>query len=100
MTASPSLTPAPAKESKRLGRRFLAWLLGAFVVLVLLFAVAVLNNNYSMHQRSRAEFTAQFDRAIESSTQSIVQHPENYGNPPLMFMVGDMAEMSGDPRLQ
>ena len=65
-----------------------------------LFVIAVLNNNYSLRHRSRAEFNSQFDRAIESSTQWIVQHPKNYGNPPLMFMVGDMAEMSGDSRLR
>ena len=27
-------------------------------------------------------------------------HPDVQGNPPLMYMIGDMAEMSGDPRLQ
>ncbi len=87
-------------QKKSLVRRLLAWLPAAVAVLAVLFAVAVLNNNYSLHRRSRAEFNAQLDRGIESSTQWIVAHPENYGNPPLMFMVGDMAEMSEDPRLQ
>ncbi len=100
MSASPSLAPASDSKEKSIVRRIISWLLAIVAVPLLVFAIAVLNNNYSMHQRSRAEFTAQLDRAIESSTQSIVQHPENYGNPPLMFMVGDMAEMSGDPRLQ
>ena len=63
-------------------------------------AVAVLNNNYSLHRASRAEFTAQLDRAIDSSTAWIVQQQDIQGNPPLMFMIGDMAEMSGDPRLR
>jgi hypothetical protein len=98
--ASPTLTPAPARQTKPLVRRLLGWLLAGVAVLAVLFAVAVLNNNYSVHHRSRAEFNAQLDRAIESSTQWILKNPENYGNPPLMYMVGDMAEMSGDPRLQ
>ena len=100
MTASPSLTPAPTKPRKPLIRRLVLCCLAAFAIVVLLFGVGVLNNNYSLHRRSRAEFNAQLDRAIETSTQWIVTHPENYGNPPLMFMVGDMAEMSSDPRLQ
>ena len=100
MTASPSLTSAPASPKKPVLRRLLGWLLALAAFLAVLFAVAVLNNNYSLHHRGRAEFNAQLDRAIESSTHWIVTHPENYGNSPLMFMVGDMAEMSGDPRLQ
>jgi len=99
MTAAPSLSPTPAKK-KSLIARLIVWLGLAFVAVVVLFALAVLNNNYSIHQRSRAEFNAQLDKAIESSTQWILSHPENYGNPPLMFMVGDMAEMSQDPRLR
>ena len=100
MSAAPSPITASATRKKPLLRRALGWLLVAIAVLVVLLAVGVLNNNYSLHRRSRAEFNAQLDRAIESSTQWIVTHPENYGNPPLMFMVGDMADMSGDPRLQ
>lgn len=69
-------------------------------ILIALGAVAVLNNNYSLHKLSRKEFSAGLDRSLDTSTQWIVQHPENYGNPPLMLMVGDMARMSGDPRLQ
>ncbi len=100
MTASPSLIPEAAAPRKSLVRRIVPWVLAAFALLVLLFAVAVINNNFSFHRGSRAEFNAQLDREIESATQWIVTHPENYGNPPLMFMVGDMAEMSSDPRLQ
>jgi hypothetical protein len=100
MTASPSLTADTPKQKKPLAGWVIAWLLAVFAVIVLLVAAAVVINNYSFHQRSRAEFNAQLNRAIESSTQWIVTHPENYGNPPLMFMVGDMAEMSDDPRLQ
>jgi len=99
MTASPSLILAPEKPNKPLARRILTWLLAGVAALVFLFAIAVINNNYSFPRRSRTEFNAQLERAMESSTQWIVTHPENYGNPPLMFMIGDMADMSGDPRL-
>ena len=107
MSASPSVSPespSPGSESaakkKSLGRRIFLWLLAAFAVLVVLFVIGVLNNNHALHHRSRAEFNAQLDHAIETSTQWILNNPENYGNPPLMFMIGDMAEMSDDPRLQ
>jgi len=98
MSASPS--PVVTKSGATLGRRLVVWLFAAFVLVVALFALAVINNNYSLHRTSRAEFNAQLNHAIDTSTQWILQHPENYGNPPLMFMIGDMAEMSNDPRLQ
>ena len=95
-----------ASEKPALAGRLLRWMATHVAILILLLAVVlaivgltVFNNNYSLHRRSRADFSAQLDHAIESSTQWMVQHPEIQGNPPLMFMVGDMAEMSGDPRL-
>ena len=97
----PSIPAAAGKsEKKGLVRRLLRWALVTIVIVVALFALAVLNNNYSLHKPSRAEFSSQLDRAIDTSTAWIVQHPDNYGNPPLMFMIGDMADMSGDPRLR
>ncbi len=89
--------PIPKKS---LVGRLLRWVLLASLIVVVLFAVAVLNNNYSLHRTSRAEFTAQMDRAIDSATTWIVQQQDIQGNPPLMFMIGDMAQMSGDPRLR
>ena len=98
---------ATASEEPVLAGRLPRWIATNIVILVLLGAVliavvglTVWNNNYSLHRMSRAEFSSQLDHAIEASTQWIVQHPEIQGNPPLMFMVGDMAEMSGDPRLR
>lgn len=95
-----------ASEEPALASRFLRWMTTHVAILILLLAVVlaivgltVLNNNYSLHRRSRADFSAQLDHAIEASTQWMVQHPEIQGNYALMFMVGDMAEMSGDPRL-
>jgi hypothetical protein len=94
------MTPAPEKQRKSLVGRLFTWAVIAFVVLVVLVVYAVVNNNYSFHHTSRAEFDAQLNHAIETSTQWIVQQTDIQGNPPLMFMIGDMAEMSGDPRLK
>jgi hypothetical protein len=100
MSASPAISPAPPAQKSSVVRRLVFWLLAVVVVVALLFAIAVIYNNYSFSRRSRAEFNAQLDHAIETSTQWIVTHPENYGNPPLMYMVGDMADMSSDPQLR
>ncbi len=64
---------------------------------MLLFGVLVLYNNYSFHRPTQAEFNAQLDHSIDTATNWIVQHPDIQGNPPLMFMIGDMADMSNDP---
>ena len=95
-----------ASEEPALAGRFLRWIATNVVTLILLVAVGlavvgltVFNNNYSLRRISRADFSSQLDHAIETSTQWMLQHPEIQGNPPLMFMVGDMAKMSGDPRL-
>jgi hypothetical protein len=90
--------PVPARKS--ILRRLVSLAVILVLVLVVLFAFAVWNNNRSPRETSRAEFTARLDHAIDTATQWIVQQPDIQGNPPLMFMIGDMAEMSGDPRLQ
>jgi 4-amino-4-deoxy-L-arabinose transferase-like glycosyltransferase len=97
---------AIASEKPALAGRLLRWIATNVAILILLVAVllaivamTVFNNNYSLHRISRADFSSQLDHAIENSTKWMLQHPEIQGNPPLMFMVGDMAEMSDDPRL-
>jgi len=100
-TDRPSISATTGQSKKKsLVRRLLKLVLAAIVLVVVLFGLGVLNNNYSLHKPSRAEFNAQVDRAMDTSTAWIVQHPDIYGNPPIMFMIGDMAQMSGDPRLQ
>jgi hypothetical protein len=96
----PSSATSPKAEKKGLVRRLTRMVLAAVAIVIALFAFAVLNNNYSLHKPSRAEFSSQVDRAIDTSTAWIVQHPDIQGNPPLMFMIGDMADMSDDPRLR
>lgn len=97
----PERAPSSTGTTKKsLVRRLIGWALVAIAALVILVAIAVFNNNHSLSRPSRAEFTAQLDRAIDSSTAWIVAQPDIQGNPPLMFMIGDMAQMSGDPRLR
>ena len=93
-SAKPVVGTLSRRRAKALAAMIL--LVAGFLAVV---ALTVLNNNYSLRRVSRADFSSQLDHAIETSTQWISQHPEVQGNPPLMFMVGDMAEMSGDPRL-
>jgi hypothetical protein len=90
----------PLEQPKSTIRRLFTCAAILVAVVVALLAFAIINNNHSFHQTPRAEFNARVDHAIDTSTNWIVQHPEIQGNPPLMFMIGDMAEMSGDPRLQ
>jgi hypothetical protein len=67
---------------------------------VALIAILILYNNYALRSPSRAEFTAQLDQKIELSTKWMSEHPDILGNPPLLFVIGDMASMSHDPRLE
>lgn len=78
----------------------LAILILVMAVVLAMVALTVFNNNYSLRRISRADFSSQPEHAIETSTRCMLQHPEIQGNPPLMFMVEDMQEMSGDPRLR
>lgn len=94
------MTPAAEPPKKSLALRLLKWAVMLAVLVIVLGAIAVINNNVSFHHTTRAEFTAQLDHAIDTSTNWIVTNPDVQGNPPLMYMIGDMAEMSGDPRLQ
>jgi len=100
---APAAAPESSAErqpSKSLGRRVVKAIAALVVLVVGLFAFAVFYNNVSLRHPTQAEFSAQLDRAIDSSTDWIVKHPDIQGNPPLMFMIGDMAQMSADPRLQ
>ncbi len=100
MASTPQMTSAADAPKKSLVVRLVKWAVVLIVLVIVLAAVAVINNNVSFHHSARAEFTAQLDHAIDTSTNWIVTHPDVQGNPPLMYMIGDMAEMSGDPRLQ
>lgn len=100
MASTPQTTSAAEAPKKSIVGRLLKLAVILAVIVIVLAAIAVINNNVSFRHTPRAEFTAQLDHAIDTSTNWIVTHPEVQGNPPLMFMIGDMAEMSGDPRLK
>ena len=64
-------------------------------------AGALVYNNYSFHNLSRAQFDAQLDGALERATVWIAANPElSLKNPSVMYMIADMEKMSADPRLQ
>ena len=85
---------------QRLFRRLLKFGVICGMGLAILVAILIFHNNYALVSPSRAEFEAQLNQAIENSTRWMNDHPTIMGNPPLMFMVGDMARMSHDPRME
>ena len=74
-----------------------------FVSLLLLsgvgVAAALLNNNIAFLPTSRAAFGAEFERAVQVGTDWIVANPDE-DNPALLYMIADMADLSGDHRLR
>jgi|CXWL01.1.fsa_nt_gi hypothetical protein len=64
-----------------------------------LIVFALLNNSGLWPARSAPIFTEQFDRAFLLGTTWMIEHPEEE-NTALLYMIADMAEMSGDARLQ
>jgi 4-amino-4-deoxy-L-arabinose transferase-like glycosyltransferase len=98
--ATTSEKPALAGSHSRRMATSLAILILSLAGILVIVALTIFNNNYSLHRTTRADFSSQLNHAIEASTQWMLQHPEIQGNSALMFMVGDMQEMSGDPRLR
>jgi|SRR5271165_432748 len=81
-------------------RRLVRWAAIAFVVFVIVAAVALINNNFGFTHPSRTAFEAQLDTDLDKAIAWIAAHPEvSATNPPLMFMVADIAKMTSDPRL-
>jgi len=94
MTAPPASTPS-------LARRLRNWFLGTVGIVVVVFGLLVLNNNFSLFRPSRATFDAQLDRALDSAINWINANREvSERNPSIMYMLADMEIMSGDPRLK
>jgi hypothetical protein len=80
--------------------RLLRWAAVGVAVLIVVVAVALFNNNFSLIHRSRASFNAQLDAGLDHAIDWIAAHPEVSGtNPPLMYMVADIEKMTSDPRL-
>jgi len=75
------------------------WGVGGIFLLVL--ALLLLNNNYSLRRPSRAEFNGELDRALDKATVWIKDNAYiSERNPSVMYMIADMERMSHDPRLQ
>jgi hypothetical protein len=101
--SQPATTAHPSPQSLKPSRvRRLRSALGiAFAALAILVAGILLYNNYSLRSPSRAVFDTQLDAALERATAWIAANPElSLKNPSVMYMISDMAQMSGDPRLQ
>jgi 4-amino-4-deoxy-L-arabinose transferase-like glycosyltransferase len=91
---------AASDRSVLVGRVLRGMAIGV-VILIGLVAIALFNNNFSLTHRSRAAFNAQLEAAIDRATNWIATHPrDSESNPSLMYMISDMANMSGDPRLR
>jgi len=81
--------------------RFIRWLWMGLVVLALVLAVTLLNNNFSFHRPSGGAVNAQLDHALDAAIHWIKDNPEiSERNPSMMYMIADMERMSHDPRLQ
>ena len=62
-------------------------------------AVVLIDNNFSVWPPSRQAFAATLDRAMASSTDWLAESPQEV-NSGLVYMIADMAELSGEPRLK
>ncbi len=91
-------TPARARPTRKLGW---IWLTGFLLVVAVGLALLILNNNVSVTYPSREAFALQLERATERGTNWLDAHTvEIARNPALVYMVVDMAGMSGDIRLR
>jgi len=73
----------------------------AMAIILLLLAIALFNNNYSLGRPSRATFSEQLNRKLDSAISWIKDNGSlSERNPSLMYMIADMERMSHDRRLQ
>ncbi len=99
-SANPASSAQPSLKSSRT-RRLRAGLWIGFAFLAILLACILLYNNCSFRSQSRSQFDAQLDSSVERATVWIMANPEvSLRNPSVMYMIANMARLSGDPRLQ
>ncbi len=100
-SATESGSGVTASEKPALAGRLLRRAAVGIAALMVLLAVALFNNNFSLTHPSRAAFDSRLDTGLEHAIAWIAAHPEVSGtNPPLMYMVADIEKMTGDPRLR
>ncbi len=81
--------------------RLLRWLWAALAVFIFVVGIALLRNNFSFHQKSRAAFDAQLDRELDSAfTWTKDNAIVSERNVTMMYMIAEMESMTHDPRLQ
>ena len=89
------------EDQSKVVRRIVRATAVSLAALIVLLAVGVLNNNFSLTHRSRATFNAQLDSDLDRAIAWIAANNDPSGvNPPLMYMVADIEKMTGDPRLR
>ena len=91
--------PSTKSTSKKVLGKLLLSIAVVWLALVVVVAAFILSNNFSIAHPTRTQFTANLDSAINASTEWMSNHPELMNNPPLTFMVSDMARTSNDPRM-
>ncbi|MGO9515844.1 MAG: hypothetical protein ACLPND_02250, partial [Candidatus Korobacteraceae bacterium] len=90
----------PHGSRKGLGH-FVRWLWGACAILLLVLALALLNNNFSLRSPSRDAFNRQLDLELDNALNWITDNAYiSERNPSIMYMIADMERMSHDPRLE
>lgn len=79
--------------------RILRWARNALLLAAAALALILLDNNFSPSPTSRQTFTLQLEHSVHLSTNWLAASPQEY-NPALVYMIADMAEMSGEIRLR
>jgi hypothetical protein len=85
-------------------RRWHRWLIGGVVTLSCAVGLLVCNNNYSFSRVPSQVFRIRLDRAIADGTEWVTKNKRELAieqpNPALLYMIGDMADLSKLPRLR
>lgn len=79
-------------------RRTMRWARNVFLIAAGILALNLVNNNFSLSRTSRETFTPEFERSIQLSTDWLGARPQEF-NSALLYMIADMADMSGEVRL-
>jgi hypothetical protein len=85
-------------QGRRAGRAS-RWALQALGVAAAALAVVLIDNNFSVWPPSRHAFGVTLDRSMALSNDWLVASPQEQ-NSALVYMIADMAELSGDPWLK
>jgi hypothetical protein len=90
---------AASWQKKSRAGRTLRWARNVLLFAAGTLALILLDNNFSLSPTSRQAFTLQLERSIHLSTDWLAASPQE-DNPALVYMIADMAEMSGEIRLR